>query len=311
MKILFTGASSFTGYWFVKELAGAGHEVVTVFRRQSHEYMDDVRRKRIDDLATVGHRVFGVSFGDDRFLALIKQNDWDLLCHHGAEVANYKNPDFDVVGAVASNTHRLPTVLESLGVGGCRKIIVTGSVFENDEGVGSRDLRAFSPYGLSKAFTWQLFRYHAELRQMKLGKFVIPNPFGPYEEPRFTHYLMKNWIAKTTAVVNTPSYIRDNIHVSLLARIYVHFAMSVADGISRTNPSGYVESQGSFTQRVANEMRCRINLPCDFELRTQTDFSEPHVRINTDGFDAKMLSWTETKAWDELAHYYMQLLAKR
>ena len=62
---------------------------------------------------------------------------------------------------------------------GCNKILLTGSVFENDEGAGSRDLRAFSPYGLSKGFTWQLFRYHAQIRSMTLGKFVIPNPFGP------------------------------------------------------------------------------------------------------------------------------------
>ncbi len=31
MKILFTGASSFTGFWFAKELAAAGHEVFAVF----------------------------------------------------------------------------------------------------------------------------------------------------------------------------------------------------------------------------------------------------------------------------------------
>jgi UDP-glucose 4-epimerase len=310
MKVLFTGGSSFTGYWFVKVLASAGHEVVTVFRRQRDEYLDDLRRKRIDELGAICHRVFGISFGDDRFLALIRESEWDLLCHHGTETADYKSPNFDVARAVASNTYRLPMVLESIAAGSC-KIILTGSFFENDEGAGSRDLRAFSPYGLSKAFTWQLFRYHAELRQMTLGKFVIPNPFGPYEEPRFTHYLMKNWFAGATAVVSTPSYIRDNIHVSLLARIYADFAARLPGGISRTNPSGYVESQGAFTQRIAGEMRGRLGLPCDFDLRPQTEFSEPHVRINTDRFDAATLSWNETDAWDEFAAYYRQLIIRR
>jgi UDP-glucose 4-epimerase len=32
MRILFTGASSFTGYWFVRELVAAGHEVVAACR---------------------------------------------------------------------------------------------------------------------------------------------------------------------------------------------------------------------------------------------------------------------------------------
>src|SRR5262249_51454660 len=150
MKILFTGGSSFTGYWFIKELASTGHEVVAVFRRQLHEYLDDLRRKRIDNLAAICHRIFGVSFGDDRLLALIRENKWELLWHPGAEVAKYKSADCDGAGAVASNTRRLSVVLDSLAAGGCQKIILTGSVFENDEGAGSKDLRAFSPYGLSK-----------------------------------------------------------------------------------------------------------------------------------------------------------------
>jgi len=37
MKILFTGGSSFTGYWFIKELVAAGHEVVAAFRRADGE----------------------------------------------------------------------------------------------------------------------------------------------------------------------------------------------------------------------------------------------------------------------------------
>ena len=32
MKILFTGGSSFTGSWFIRELAAAGHEVTAIFR---------------------------------------------------------------------------------------------------------------------------------------------------------------------------------------------------------------------------------------------------------------------------------------
>ena len=247
MKILFTGGSSFTGYWFIKELASAGHEVVAVFRRKPGRILQTICDENVSTaLAGICRPVFGTSFGDDRFLSLIREGGWDLLCHHGAETTNYKSADFDVIGAVARNTHRLPTVLESLTTGGCRKIILTGSVFENDEGAGSKDLRAFSPYGLSKALTWQLFRYHAELRQMTLGKFVIPNPFGPYEEPRFTHYLMKNWFAKTTAVVNTPSYIRDNIHVSFACEDLRRFRRKIAERYVSHQPDRLCRVAGRF-----------------------------------------------------------------
>ena len=179
MKILFSGGSSFTGYWFIRELVAHGHDVVAIFRQGPDDYPDDSRRRRVGLLSAICRRVFGTAFGDDQFLTLIKEGGWDLLCHHGADVTNYKSADFDIAAAVANNTHRLPMVLDALINGGCRKIILTGSVFENDEGAGSEDLRAFSPYALSKGFTWQLFRYHAQLRQMTLGKFVIANPFGP------------------------------------------------------------------------------------------------------------------------------------
>src|SRR5689334_8685484 len=106
MKILFTGGSSFTGYWFIKELAACGHEITAVFRRAPDEYPDRTRRKRIQKLLSICRPVFGSSFGDDRFLQLINEDRWDLLCHHGADVTNYRSPDFNVVAAIAKNTYR-------------------------------------------------------------------------------------------------------------------------------------------------------------------------------------------------------------
>jgi UDP-glucose 4-epimerase len=308
MKILFTGGSSFTGFWFIKELASAGHDVVAVFRRDRDEYADDLRRRRIEVLENICHPVYRTSFGDDRFLGLMKEVGFDLLCCHGAEVTNYNKPDFDLLAAVASNTYRLPKVCDVLASAGCNKMLLTGSVFENDEGAGSKDLRAFSPYGLSKAFTWQAFRYYAQVRSMTLGKFVVANPFGPYEERRFTHYLMKCWSEGTLATVNTPAYVRDNIHVSLLAKNYAHFAATLREGTSRTNPSGYVESQGAFTARFASQMRQRLDWKCEFALKDQTEYPEPRVRINTEYCDPKVFNWNESVAWDEVATYYAQLI---
>lgn len=308
MKILFTGGSSFTGYWFIKELASCGHEVVAIFRHSVDEYPDLLRRVRVRALIEVCRPVFGVSFGDDQFLDLIKGETWDLFCHHAAEVSDYKSPDFNVMAAVARNTHRLTEVLDRLQQSGCNKVIVTGSIFENDEGWGSDVREAFSPYGLSKGLTWQIFRYYARARRMTLGKFVIPNPFGPCEEPRFTSYLITNWSAGLTPIVNTPAYVRDNIHVSLLAKSYRFFAQNLMGNAGRINPSGYVETQGEFTARLAAAMRQRLALKCEFTLAEQTEFSEPRVRVNTDRLDAAGLGWDEETAWDQLADYYKQLL---
>ncbi len=155
--------------------------------------------------------------------AWLTKTSFDVLCHHGAEVGDYRSPDFDPYQAAAANLHRLPEVLRALKDRGCGRLVLTGSVFEANEGAGSTPLRAFSPYGLSKTLTAAAAAFYTDREGFTFEKFVIPNPFGPYEEPRFTAYLMKTWLAGETARVQTPRYVRDNIHVSLLAKAYAAF----------------------------------------------------------------------------------------
>lgn len=311
MKILFTGASSFTGYWFVEALARAGHDVTVTLRQRPEEYADEVRRQRAKKVLEVAKPVYGVSFGDEGFVDLLKKDGFELLAHHGADVRNYRSPDFDIAQAYATNTKGLPAVFDALKAGGGQKVLLTGSVFENDEGAGSEGLGAFSPYGLSKALTYQAFRYYAGVKGVSLGKFVIPNPFGPYEEARFTAYLVKTWFEGKRAGVKTPAYVRDNIHVSLLALAYRRFAESLGSAASATiphlGPSGYVESQGAFATRFGAEMQKRFGVPCELDLSVQTEFTEPRVRINTDLVTTSAAEWSETKAWDDIAEYYKRL----
>lgn len=309
MRVLFTGGSSFTGTWFIRELAAAGHEVTATFRKRPEDYPDAIRRRRVALAIERCKPVYGASFGDADFLALAKQGGWDLLAHHAADVTDYRSPAFDVAAALQNNTRGLPAVLEALAAGGCRRVLLTGSVFEGGEGAGSQGLPDFSPYGLSKALTAQVFRYRCGQAGLSLGKFVIPNPFGPHEEARYTAYLMKTWLAGGTASCAGPRYVRDNIHVSLLAKAYRQFAEGLggAAGFARLNPSGYVETQGAFTRRVAEEMRPRLGLPCAFELKPQPVLAEPLARINTDALDAGALGWDEARAWDEMAAYHRGL----
>ena len=110
MKILFTGASSFTGYWFISELVQRGHEVTAVLRNAPEKYCG-VRRERVDRLVRFCGNTFECSFGDDTFLERIgNEKGWDVLCHHAAEVTDYKSADFEVIRALANNTLRLRSV---------------------------------------------------------------------------------------------------------------------------------------------------------------------------------------------------------
>ena len=97
-----------------------------------------------------------------------------------------------------------------------------------------------------------------------------------------------------------------------MAKVYARFAEQVpTNGFTRINPSGYAESQGAFTLRMAQEMRPRLGLPCPVELGKQLDFPEPCVRINTDPPDTNALGWVESAAWDEVARYYQGIPATR
>lgn len=306
MKILFTGASSFTGFWFVQELAKGGHEVVAPLRAHYETY-SGVRKERIDLLKGICELHFGMSFGSDPFVELVKgEKKWDLFCHHAAEVSGYKSPSFDPVAALANNTHNVQAIL---GLHNFSKMILTGSVFEPGEGSGSDIARAVSPYGLSKGLTSLYFQYYAA--HMRLGKFVIPNPFGPYEEERFTTYLATCWLAKEQAVVNTPEYVRDNVPVTLLAKGFRHFAEHLPDapGYCDFHPSFYAESQGNFVKRFAKELEQRFELPCKFELKAHPMLIEPKIRINHDVLNPAQLNWSEKESFDQLAAYYQKRIA--
>lgn len=308
MKILLTGATSFTGYWFAKTLAESGHELVMPIRRSPAEY-EGARRERAAGLSRLGRVVQCDAFGTDSFLDLVRSEaHWDLLAHHAAQVADYRSPDFDVAAALSANVNGFDRVLGEMAERGCLRVVATGSVFEPGEGAGSDGLPAFSPYGLSKAFSSETIRFHTRRRGLRFGKFVIPNPFGPFEEPRFTSYLMKTWASGKAASVATPEYVRDNIHVDLLAAAYAGF-VDQADAPDRFSPSGYVESQGRFALRVAEEMRRRLSLKCEVDLAIQTQFDEPRIRIGTDPASAAIRTWNESAAWDGFADFYLQSLA--
>jgi UDP-glucose 4-epimerase len=297
MRILLTGASSFTGCWFARRLAAAGHEVTVTLRSEGY---DGVRGQRVASLADNCERLHGLAFGDDRFVQLVASRSWDMLCLHGAQVEGYRSPDFDVASALAANTRRAAEVVPLVP-----RLLVTGSVFEPGAGQGGA-LPAFSPYGLSKAFTSETFRYLCDRHGVSFGRFVIANPFGPMEEPRFTSSLVRAWRAGETPQVRTPDYVRDNIHVSLLARAYADFAARLPAGgwSGSLAPSGYRETQGAFAQRFAREIGDRLGIAAPLDLLEQREWDEPAVRLNVDQPDTESLGWDEATAWDELAGWY-------
>jgi UDP-glucose 4-epimerase len=309
VRVLFTGGSSFTGLWFARSLAAAGHTVVAPLKGLVSSY-SGLRGERVSELKRVVEVVEDCPFGSTSLLDLASTGTWDLLCQHAARTGDYRNPDFDVLGAVAENTHNLVAVIKAMS--GLAGVVLTGSIFEQDEGAGDAPLRAFSPYGLSKGLTWEFYRFLSQTMGFPLGKFVIPNPFGPFEEPRFCNYLIQSWFRGEVPTVRTPLYVRDNIHVDLLAAAYASFVSKVPaqKSVIKLNPSFYVESQGAFAVRFATEMAPRLGITCPVTSLLQSEFGEPMVRINSDRIDGATLGWSEAAAWDAEAEFYKTRAAR-
>lgn len=311
MRILLTGASSFTGTWFATALARAGHEVVAALRGDEGGY-SGWRARRVALLGDHAERRFGLAFGSEPFLDLSEHaGPFDLFCHHAADVSNYKAADFDVEAAVAANTRNIAPVLGRLAAAGARAVMLTGSVFEPGAAIGDRPEEAGSAYGLSKGRTTTIARAAAARAGLGFGHFVVANPFGPYEEARFCAYLAGEWLAGRMPEVRTPLYVRDNIPVDLLAGCYARAAQSLYDkgGERRFAPSFHVERQGAFAERMARELAPRFGRACALRIARQTDFSEPMVRINSEPAALDMPDWDEDAFWDRLAEHYLDRFA--
>lgn len=312
MRILLTGVSSFTGAWFAKALHAAGMEVIAACRGRVADY-DRPRRRRIEWLGGRCRIVEASPFGSNPFIDLIRHaGPFDLLCHHGAEVGDHRRADLDVLAAAAANTHRIEPVLDRLTAGGCRAVLVTGTVFEADEGWGEAPLRAFSPYGRAKTLTWQIFRHHAEARGLTLGKFVVASPFGPFEKPNLPRYLVESWRRGEQPVLRHPYLVRDHIQVQLLATAYARFAGSLPgrSGVHRLTPSQFAERLDTFAARLAAAMTPRTGWPCRFACAVPPEPSdEPRERCGTTPVTQLVDAESVTRAWNEHAGHYQTILA--
>jgi UDP-glucose 4-epimerase len=306
--VVLTGASSFTGFWFAEQLTSRGATLLaTLSGLDTPATYSCIRAERVSKLKELCRAVFGVPFGSKEFLDLIRrESQIDVFCHHWSQVRNYKSPAFDAIAALSENTQGFSDLLRILKDKGCGRIVITGSVGEPDEGAGCQPASAFNAYTLSKRLSYELARYYCEREGVILNKFVIPNPFGPMEERRFTHYLMTSWFAGRVPAVTTPTYVRDNIHVDLLARAYAEFVFDSGRRTtpSRLAPSGYVETQGAFAERVAREVSRRMRIQCQLDFQPQHELPEPAVRINTDVPNKLALAWDENAAWSSFVKYY-------
>lgn len=303
MRALLTGASSFTGTWFASALAERGFSVTALHRRPLEAYPALTRRRlaRLEGSASLV-RLAGLASAQAH--ALLERERFDLLCLHGAEVGDHRSPTFDVGGALARTTAGLGPLLDRFAEGGGRAVLVTGSIFEADEGRGPPPLRAFNPYGLAKTLIWQTIRFETERRGLRLGKFVIAHPLGPFDKPGLVSELLAAWCRGETATIRRPRLVRDFVAVDALARAYAEAARRLVEesGPVHLVPSLWPESVAAFVGRLAGAIGRRTGLACAVRLAEPPEPSdEPPIRVGSASLYALVPDWDEERFWDGLA----------
>lgn len=308
LRVLLTGASSFTGYWIAHALAERGHEVVAPLPREESAY-EGVRAERVALLADVADVLFDAPVGSGRLLDCIaEQNTIDVLCVHHAVVGEYRSAEFDAASAVRHATEGAHRITEAAAAKGARAALLTRSVFEAGQGLGS-DSRAIGLYAVAKTATVGVWAEHARRAGLERAEFTVTNPFGPYEEPRLVNFLVKTWAAGGTPTLRAPWWVRDNIPVALMAADYVACVERAASGAAlRRVPSHMVASNLEYARRVGEALSQRMNMACPVGIDAVLDSGEPHVRIGVDRVEWSDHGIEEETFWDDYAAYYTRAL---
>ena len=312
MKILFTGASSFSGFWFCKQLAEAEHQVFATFTRSAIEDYPEAGfvRQRVRMLQEYVSPLWSLRAGSDAFIHLVETEPWDIICLHASYVKDHQSPDFPVDYAVEQNTYgmdRFIPLLKEKGV----PVIWTGTYYEANEGKGSDPGVDISPYARSKRLSWERLYKLARKSGVPVGKFVMPNPFGPWEGKGLTSYLVKTWLSRDfVPCIKTPDYVRDNIPIDLMAKSYLHLIKEIAYRKStlRYNPSMYIGSQRGFVEYFTAKMEQYFPCACQLEFARQAIFAEPMSRYNTDSAQGRHIDWDESMFWTNLIEWYLNHL---
>lgn len=305
MRALLTGASSFTGAWFARALERHGIAVTLLTRTPLATHEGLAARRLAMAAGTAEALVDRCRPGDALFRETLRaRGPYRLLCLHGAETRDHRSPGFDVEAAVRGNLEGTDEALAAFAEAGGSAVLVTGSIFEADEGDGSACRGAFSPYGLAKTLTWHHLRYRAERLGLAVGKFVVPHPFGPLEKPGLTSSVAAAWLRGETPELCQPYLVRDFVHVDYLAEAYARFArdLACAQGLLRCAPSLHVETVGGFVGRMARALGPRLGCECRFRSLWPVEPSgEPAMRFNTDPLPELAGAWPFALSWDRYA----------
>lgn len=301
-SVLLTGVSSFTGTWFARTLAAQGSAVLGTATSGVADY-HGLRSERLARAAESVEVAWDAPFGSERMLDVLAQHRPEVLCLHHAVVGDYRSPAFDIAGALMHATHRAAEVMQVAADNGCTAVMVTRSVFEKDAGL-SDDPRPIGAYGVAKGATSQALELHARAVGLAVATYCIPNPFGPWEEPRLVAHLFRTWNGGGTPELRAPHLVRDNIPAPLLAHDYSSAVGRLLTDARDRSPSFRPCTNLEFARTLAAEFGRRLDRSFAVATAEELDDSEPLVRVGKDRLHPA--AYDEQAFYDSYVNHYMR-----
>ena len=164
-RILITGATSFLGIHTVSRLSEAGIIPHLVVRPGS-----DI--SRLEDIGNVELHLYDGEIG-----TLVNAVEAALadVCIHiaGAYIRDHKSSDIEVL--LESNIRFGGQLLEAMKIGGTRKLVYTGSIFQFYE---SDTYRPLNLYAATKQAFIDLAAYYADAEDFDVVSIILPDVYG-------------------------------------------------------------------------------------------------------------------------------------
>jgi hypothetical protein len=296
VNIIFTGVTSFTGFWFAN-IISQNHNVICPIQKKRKDYTG-IKLERLNNLSDKITLVEDAEFGNSKFNYEVSGNV-DILCfHHGHVDQYYDNQKFDFAKAIDESSKFFFNFTKVLKKSSIKKIIYTRSIAEPE----------FRQVQNQWAINYGHYKQDL-LNKIKdsfsplvpIYEYVIPNPIGAFNNQRLIESFYVAVQRNISFYLSDPNSVRDNIPIDLLSRDY-HLFLSQDSNFKRIpswNPMSNIDLLKMVCQKFGLNA---LNFMDNIEVNQYPEF--PLNLIGKDKIDD--YSWDQYLFWSNFEKYILK-----
>ena len=221
MKILFTGSSSFTGYYFLNELNKNKIECHAIFTKKKKYYKYEYQKKILNHKLTHVNPKTDIKFGSKKYVNIIKNKKINTLCFHHFIVGNL-DFNYNLNKNLNLLLKDIDNVLYNLSINKSPLLIYTSSIYQKISLLDEyRSDRARINYGFAKIIISNVLKYLCKKYKIKFIDFELQNPIGLYEKKTsLPSYLASVFFSKNKIELDNPERLFKFQFIEKIAKDY-------------------------------------------------------------------------------------------